>query len=447
MSWTPGFVRRRPAAWAILVFCLIALPGGVDAWLSLWDKYSEYRQGPARAMTFSLGDWWYPASVLVGFMMLVYILVVVWRDRRRRATPENPAIEAERQHYAEARRTVVLAVVDGYNRLVVGEQDAGERLHSAALIAWKHWLTPDEKEPKSVIHRAWSVIATAHHDSDFTITPRLTEAIRDFTEVWPPARTLILPPPHEEPPPQEEQPASEWLVQNLRRIIKVYSEAETDLVKLARNVTRQAAKTNGDPHKLLSELIESDAIQGGEPGRTHYINALDRFKSRHNPTDFEAQEARQMLHAGLGRIRWIGACLWRATSLVSPTYLVSEQYVSVYQQLDRLVKLLEDLDGTDLGDLAEYRSSIRAVLREPRPPIPLSDPRRNQYKNGAGGGEDQTTVRVTLGSGKALKTRSETISGEAVVEVDLHLVLEHPQPFLEGEEVRLLVAELEEGEI
>jgi hypothetical protein len=243
--------------------------------------------------------------------------------------------------------------------------------------------------------------------------------------------------------PPEQKPASEWFVQNLRRVIKVYCEAEVEFVKLARRVTRQAGRASGDPHKLLAELIENDAIQGSERGRIHHINSLEKFRENRSPDTIEAQEACSMLSRELKRIAWVGACLWRASSLVRPVYLVTEQYVAVYQQLSKLVDILDGLDGTDLDDLSKRSEGIKSMLREPRPAISLSDPRRNHYRNGARGGDDSATIRVTLGSGKELRTRHGTISGETVVEVDLDLVLEHPQPFLEGEAVRQLVAELE----
>lgn len=364
MSWTPKFVGRR--VWAILAFGLIALPGSIDAWLSLWEKYTAFREGAPEAVSLSLGDWWYTASVFVGLVMLVYILLVDWQERRQRRAvlPEDPSIAAERRHREEARRTVALAVVEHYNGLILGKPDAGSRLHSAAKIAWKHWLTPEEKDSKSVINRAFAVIATAHHDSDFTVTDKLTGAVRDFTEVWPPARTMMLPATDQAsddaPDTKPDPPANPVHVETLERLGGLWVDADQVLLQV---VERGIDRAQSDPLRLLYELFEGSAMSGhvGKWNRWEKLLARLGEDAKQSAVDEAISELWDSVRLYC-RLWLYSKRLSYSRALISDEAWVTEQGQLAEARATRLADALRDTQHTSLERLAELAPHVDAAV-------------------------------------------------------------------------------------
>lgn len=91
--WVPRPVRKHPAVSAIVLFALVTLPGAVDAWWSLFEKWNQIE---GDGLMPSLVEW---LSLVSGPVSLAAIIYIALATRRKKSPPpdgvEATAAQAE----------------------------------------------------------------------------------------------------------------------------------------------------------------------------------------------------------------------------------------------------------------------------------------------------------------------------------------------------------------
>lgn len=93
MLWAPRFVKRHPAAWAVVLFLLVVLPGALDAWLSLWERWRQGTGKETPTIPLEVPDWLSLSSSILGLLMVAYIIFIQRAEARKPKVATSSAAE------------------------------------------------------------------------------------------------------------------------------------------------------------------------------------------------------------------------------------------------------------------------------------------------------------------------------------------------------------------
>lgn len=169
--------QRLRIAWGTFVFvALVAgvtndLPIALPRWLLWLETIERYlRTAPV-----------FYGTILVATIIIVYITRQPNKEEQtgRETTNDEPGKRSNEPSFAlatgneldsnsewhNARRTAVLSIIGGYNRIVSqgASKEALDALFTPAEILWRNWLTEEERGRGSDVENGWATLKTLQH--------------------------------------------------------------------------------------------------------------------------------------------------------------------------------------------------------------------------------------------------------------------------------------------